>query len=1245
MTCPTRAAGHAPRVSWLVTALLAMVCGGCGLKNNTDPGAANGTTAAQHLSFPIDAASTHALGRTVAGGAIACASCHAPTAPSFKDFTCTGCHDHVQPVTDRLHVSVMGYTYTSAGCLKCHPASDKNTFDHKGISDGCALCHDTGATFAALPVAGFTHPPTGGADCSGCHVTTNWKGAKGAPVDATHDPANDLVVTALIPTYAGTSMTALSPRSETFSMSMNHSSVDVAGAAFSACANCHPNAGANAFFPGNLHSSLTNLMLAQPTTCASCHADAVPVGFVGPAATSPARAPASGEMKHDAVAWANGAPTTTKLVPAECGLCHGNPALGTRASWATSLAGASPAQYHASLDTAKMAQPASCLDCHANSRPTGMLTSMNSTVPAGMQFDHGAAAAQGDCASCHATAGAARFSSWSKGKFHLPQSASPATCLPCHAGEAPTSTAGWVSTTYKNSPFDYVKNAAGIAHGDGQDCATCHAGPGTGAWGSTQNWIGGTFKHGTTTIAATTCIACHSTQRPDLQPGATAASATAQIGFDHSQNGSGECLGCHQATVTAGAYVNYANPSTHALPGGDWKGGQTYPGSSFAGSSDQFIMVTETSLIRSGAANLVTGTSSITATLFNGMLHVSTALPPQLAAGPSAMPNNATCWHCHTNTNGVVTAYRNGNFHSALTSFSATPGGAKTPLPQPTSHCSDCHQPMLPVGIVQKGGSSLLAMDHSAEFSTAVTIAGASVTKVSQLDCSTCHGSPGATWADGVFHASIGSATPKDCVGCHYMLMADTAKSDVKSAASFAMKHASAQLPFQTCTTCHAGALAKATSAPAATTAWQSGALHASLQPQPSSCSECHTVSLPASSTQSSITYALAAGGTATNGAQWMSHASGTVAGQDCAACHAMDAKSAGSAWSKATAFHATVAKPGTCQECHGLANGGGAVAGTNNNLPAGPTSSTTATTASATSGVPAGTLDQVSHADVNVTGHDCNFCHTQAGPSKTAGVQGKEWAQARFHANFLSAANPLVLNTTTGRCSNCHLNIKPGPGATAQDHSAFTSAPGSEDCSSCHSYPGTGTAAAPNWLGAAGVPQVISVGGFTIPQPPATSATLQTGINGLPHPTVGSGVACTTCHAQAGGGRQAAGYDHLSALINSNCGSCHEAGSNLVGTLWNGATTAAAGAGDTRPFSIVGLVPSTNGNGRALTNDYSHFFPADCHECHAVPSGNGAVTTGSAYKTAWKFNHKESNMTRPSTCNMCHGSPNNLPN
>jgi hypothetical protein len=379
-----------------------------------------------------------------------------------------------------------------------------------------------------------------------------------------------------------------------------------------------------------------------------------------------------------------------------------------------------------------------------------------------------------------------------------------------------------------------------------------------------------------------------------------------------------------------------------------------------------------------------------------------------------------------------------------------------------------------------------------------------------------------------------------------------------------------------------------------------------------------------------------------------MNHGAGPVVGKDCAACHAADAKPAGSVWSKSASFHAKVSPANTCQICHGLANGGGSVTGTNNNLPGGITSSSTVTSAASdpTTGIPPGTRDQISHADINVFGRDCNACHTQAGVSTAAGVAGKEWAQASFHAN-LTGATPLTMNGTTGRCSNCHLNVKPTATFRPLDHSSFTNAPGSQDCASCHAFPGTGTPAAPNWLGAGGSPQFISVGGFTIPQPPAPSPTTQPGINNLPHPTMGAGVSCTTCHATASGGKGANGYDHASALIAANCASCHEAGSNLVGTGWNNATTEPAGAGDTRPFTLSSVVAMFKGNSRSVTYP-NHFYPIGCNQCHVMPSGIAHVTTGNAYLVigansgAWAFPHDTPRMSPPSTCLVCH--PNGPP-
>jgi hypothetical protein len=1179
----------------------------------------------------------------VAAGAHAvdCTACHT-SASTFMQFSCVGCHAHDQAPTDLVHNSVTGYAYASTACYQCHPAPKPQTFSHKGLTGTCAPCHDAGASFAALPMAGFAHMATGSADCSGCHVMSSWSTAS-TPTALVHDPARDVAVDELVPSYAGTSIARLTRFPQALPMGMDHTTGAIDSATLGNCGACHGDAGTGTFYPGSLHSALANEQLTQPATCGDCHSVSTPVGFVGPVATQPARSPPSGEMKHDAVAWAGGAPTSTRIVVADCAVCHATPSDAVQATWATARSGTGSPSFHGSLDAAKLAQPSTCVDCHANSRPAAVLKASTAALPAGVSFDHGVAPALDDCAACHAGNAGARWTSWAGGRLHQRGAANPSTCLPCHAGERPASTAGWLSATYTASPFDYATNASGITHGDGRDCVVCHRGPGTGVWGVSQNWVGGRFDHGSATVAGTTCIACHMSQRPDLQPGATAPAMATLLGFDHAVDGTGDCYGCHQATVDAGQYLNYFNPVTHALPNGDWAGGFYYPGATLASAEDKFVTVAEITLIRSGTGNLVTSTSTTTATLYNAMSHVSTAIPAAMSPGPAGAPDRTTCWHCHANASGTVTSFASGQFHAALTSFAPTPGAAAAPFPQPTGQCADCHAQMRPTGIVEKAGSSLQPMDHAALFTARVAIGGAVVGGVAELDCSACHKRPGDTWADGVFHASIGAAVPQDCTVCHYPLMADAASADVAAGALYSMAHRSALLTVQRCDACHTTALARSTSTPIAATLWQTGAYHSRVAAQPAACLDCHVASDPPPNapTPSTVVYALAMGGTSSNGAQWMNHGASTVVAADCAKCHRADAKPSGSAWSRSTPLHAALTSPGSCQACHGLANGGGAVAGTNNNLPSGLTNSSTLTTASsdATTGVPAGTYDQVVHTDVNASGRDCGFCHTQVGPSTAAGVQGKEWAQALFHAKF-SAATPLVMNGTTGRCSDCHMNVKPGASFTVEDHSAFTSATGSQDCASCHSWPGTGTASAPNWLGGGATPQFILVGGFAIPLPPASTATTQAGIASLPHPSTvtgtGAAVACATCHQGGMGGKGAIGYDHASTLINSNCGACHEAGSNLIGTPWNGATTQASGAGDTRPYTLTSIRATRGGDSCNVTTP-NHFYPVDCRECHVAPTGYGLTTTGTAYASAFRFPHTNSKMSNPSTCNLCH--------
>jgi hypothetical protein len=626
----------------------------------------------------------------------------------------------------------------------------------------------------------------------------------------------------------------------------------------------------------------------------------------------------------------------------------------------------------------------------------------------------------------------------------------------------------------------------------------------------------------------------------------------------------------------------------------------------------------------------------------------------------------------------VVTSFANGQYHSALTAAG---------VGQPTSGCTDCHVQMLPPNIVMRdagsGSLELQAMDHSAAFKTQVLLGGVPANKVADADCSVCHRSAAGTrWSDGVFHANIGGAQPTDCVKCHLLQMAKSTSNNVSKLGpggkyQVLMDHWAPALTFQACDRCHGASLGQY-NAPLASAMWgagtNAGKLHTPLgSTQPTKCIRCHGVNgisePPANTpTQSSVSYTLALGGTSSNSGQWINHfvpivQDGGITGQrDCYDCHAADAKATGSAWNVATVFH-TPALQGlqTCDGCHGLVNKtptvtvsaatvNAGVPGTGNNMPFGLTNSTTTTIASATAntGIPAGTFDQINHADYNVKVTKCFSCHTTLGASTVTGIQGKEWAQAKFHAAFAPAtpANPLVIGTAGGRCSTCHMNVRPGTAFTAQDHSTFT-ATSTTDCSSCHTYPGKGgTAAAPNWKTDA-VPTNITVGGFLITKPPAANTTTIQGPGpvALLHPTVGTQL-CTACHLLASGGKPATGYDHKGVTQVGTCTPCHEAGSNLVGTVWNNTATQGLGAGDTRPYTITALTPSFKNNRTALTvtnapGSANHFYPADCYACHKIPTGNGTVTTGTAYTTAWKFNHNENIMrtvTTPNLCKVCHG-------
>jgi hypothetical protein len=157
--------------------------------------------------FPIDVNTPHANGQ--------CSECH--TKPGDKtQFSCVGCHDHAQPVTDLGHAGITGYKYDSQACLGCHQqglAGMVARADHtrffpidtgtKHASGQCADCHTTKgdrSQFTCISCHDHAQPVTDGkhvnvmgyrydsASCLRCHA-----GGKGAFDHATLGPVPNCI--------------------------------------------------------------------------------------------------------------------------------------------------------------------------------------------------------------------------------------------------------------------------------------------------------------------------------------------------------------------------------------------------------------------------------------------------------------------------------------------------------------------------------------------------------------------------------------------------------------------------------------------------------------------------------------------------------------------------------------------------------------------------------------------------------------------------------------------------------------------------------------------------------------------------------------------------------------------------------------------------------------------------------------------------------------------------------------------
>ena len=514
--------------------------------------------------------------------------------------------------------------------------------------------------------------------------------------------------------------------------------------------------------------------------------------------------------------------------------------------------------------------------------------------------------------------------------------------------------------------------------------------------------------------------------------------------------------------------------------------------------------LTATQLIWANRATFrVASTTTISESLLDQMLHGSAQVPAAEWTGGvvGSTLDSTKCNVCHYN---LPTKYAGSSFHA-----NAAPAGPQAAAN--LSSCAECHKNTAPANIV---GTPTTPLDHSATLSGGALL---------NIDCVACHvktsaGSVGGFTGAG-FHAKVGSQSPTSCTLCHYVTEPSGSFAFAgKSALTAGFRHSSTFAPGD-CVTCHAmtnaNIVSLITANGAVSTNFAGGLFHQHVTSASiTSCVDCHIK--PA--TNPSVSNV---------DSQHMSHASTSVPA-DCYSCHKSDLVQGvkPTAWNKSTPFHSgtntTMTTGGTtltsCKECHGLTNGGGATAGTNNDLPTGLSPSMTLST------YPAGNAtlyDQIDHRAPSVAGVDCNVCHTNIGPT------GQKWKSASFHLH-------VTVDGSTTACETCHSNLLPTGTANGENHAS-----GHATCGGCHSNPaGTGVIGSssnpPNWLGA-GAPATITL------QPPSGSGW---GTTTMPHPTTTGGVTCAQCHGSASNGNLIYGWDHTRAPVANNglsyCIYCH---------------------------------------------------------------------------------------------------------
>ena len=1182
-----------------------------------------------HIS--VQCAQCHVNGQ-YAGTITQCFGCHAndyngTSNPPHKSAgfpqDCSACHNTIQWTGATFNHATTGFALTgvhaAAPCAQCHVNGNFNL-----TSAACVTCHLNDFNTAASPnhkAAGFPQ------DCTLCHNTTQWMGAKfdhsttGFALTGTHATTQcaqchvnnnfSLTSTACITCHVTDFNGTTNPphKSAGFPQDCSgcHNTTQWTGATFNHAATGFALAGAHTSVQCAQCHVNNNFTLASGA-CITCHLTDFN-GTTNPPHKS-AGFPQDCSGCHNTTQWtgatfnhaATGFALTGAHTSVQCAQCHVNNNFSLTSA---ACAGCHLNDYNgASSPPHKSAGfPQDCTLCHNTTQWTGAtfnhtttgfaLTGAHTSVQCAQchvnnnyslaspacvnchQTDynnatspsHKAAGFPQDCSLCHSTANwsGATFNHTTTG-FALTGAHTSLQCAQCHANNNFSLTSAACITCHLTD-FNGTTNPPHKSAGFPQDCSGCH---------NTTQWTGATFNHTTTGFALTgahtsvQCAQCHVNNNFSLT---SAACVTCHLtdynGTTNPPHKSAgfpqDCAGCHNTTQWTGATFN------HTTTGFALTGAHTSVQCAQCHVNGNFSL---------------TSTACATCHLndYNGA-----NAPPHKTAG---FPQDCTL--CHN-----TTQWMGAKFDHTTTGFALTGTHA-------TTQCAQCH-----VNNNYSLTSAACVNCHLNDYNG--TNAPPHKTAGFPQDCTLCHNTT--QWMGATFnHTTTGfaltgthattqcaqchvnnnySLTSAACINCHQTEYNNTSTPS----------HKAAGFP-QDCSLCHSTTNWSGATFNHTTTGFALTGAHTSLQ-----CAQCHVNNNFSLTSTACVTCHL----NDYNGAAAPPHKTAGFP-QDCTLCHTT------TQWMGATFNHTTTgfALTGThattqCAQCH-VNNNYSLTSAACINCHQTDYNNTTAPNHKA-AGFPQDC--STCHSTTNWSG--ATFNHTATGFALTGAHTSLQCAQCHVNNNF---------SLTSTACATCHLTDYNGATAPPHKTAGFP-----QDCTLCHNTT--------QWMGAT---FNHTTTGFTLT---GAHTSLQCALCHVNSNYSLTSAACINCHLADYNGTT--NPPHKSSGFPQDCSGCHTT-TNWSGATFNHTSTGFALTGThatiqcaqchvNNNFSLTSAAcincHLTDYNGTTSPAHQAAGFPQDCSICHSTTNWSGATFTHPS--TPFALTGFHATMLANNQCSQCH--------